>query len=139
MNLLNWWQTVSPFGRLSVVSYSPKKETIVFHRQPGKRFRLSNHPNKVFTVLSIEVRPVLNGLDRFISDSAIAGAGAAAMLGQDIMEGAIVGDWLEKQNQPTSHHQLFLTLGELTSQIKLNLTFSLSIQDCRTVYKYFKT
>lgn len=138
MSALSWLSKLNPFGRLTVTCHYPTEETLVFHRKGGRRFSLLNRPGQVFEVLALDMQPALPGLDRFISDGAIAGAAAAAFRGRDILKGAVIGHWLERKRQPVGRsHDLCLILGEVTSGEELTIGLSLLPEDCKTVYQYF--
>lgn len=134
----NWFQRLNPFGRLTVTCHYPKEETLVFHRKGGRRFSLLSRPGQVFEVLVLDIQPSLPGLDRFISDGAIAGAAAAAFRGRDMLKGAVLGQWLEQRRQPPGRsHNFYLVLADVASGEELEFGLSLLPEDCKTVYQYF--
>lgn len=138
MNGLTWLVQFNPFGRLTVTCHYPQEETLVFHRKGGRRFSLLSRPGQVFEVLALDIKPALPGLNRFISDGAIAGAAAAAFRGRDVLKGAVIGHWLEQKRQPSGRsHELCLILADVDSGEELTLGLSLLPEDCKTVYQYF--
>ncbi|MBM7636916.1 hypothetical protein [Streptococcus saliviloxodontae] len=111
----------------SRITFSRDRKGIVqFYESPEQHFRLQD----IHLYLAAEERGK-------ISEGAIGGAFAAAMMDKDVLTGAIIGDWWEKQND-THSRKVMIDFKNLNHGDDRQIEVKLTYQQYQKVRRFFQ-
>lgn len=92
---------IFPPRKLTLSLKYPEEKMLTLTRNRRGEIELNDSPDQLFTLKQIILR--LSEYDKqAISNGAVAGAFVAAARGKDVLRGAIIGDWWEKQKDTKS-------------------------------------
>lgn len=128
------------FNDQSMVLKKLDKPITIFKKK-GDYFYLKENPKDVLKVTKLVFSPPLPYVGPGVSKGAVAGAGAYATLGKDLLKGAIIGDWLEKRREGNASsarvHQMSLILESETGRQEV-IEMKVKQDSAITIYRFFK-
>ena len=113
MSLSDFWDKVTPPKTLTLNLKSSEVKQLKLIQNRHGVIKLSDSKDKEYQLKKITM--LLSEKDKHkISEGAVAGAFAAALMDKDVLTGALIGDWWEKQRDNQSRQVITVSYTHLT-------------------------
>ena len=135
MSLSDFWDKVTPPKTLTHNLKSSEVKQLKLIQNRHGVIKLSDSKDKEYQLKKITM--LLSEKDKHkISEGAVAGAFAAALMDKDVLTGALIGDWWEKQRDNQSR-QVIIELTEVETKEVRKISLRLKRQQYQQIRCFF--